>query len=194
LVQCVFLVTPTHPNRQRELNEGPHFNETFKEGPCADANTRQTVGCNRLQPCRGKASALGAVGIASELTGCDVPPEIGRNGCRGSRKDAARRIRWRIQVGLQGFLWHRQFGKFFAQDQKFLDDAPTDVPWKNFVTRLADLRCEDTHPNLSCFFLRTPECEELMQVAGALRHLARDRAMWSDQVSLNVLQNAFIGR
>ena len=192
-------MTPPAPLGDR-LATGPHaladLDRGFEDGADADGAADDPVRADGLEPGRRDAAALRAVGIASKLTGRDAPSEIGRNGCRGSRKGAARRIRWRIQVSFQGFLGHgyRQLGKFFAQDQEFLNDATPHLPWKNFVTRLADLRREDTYPNLSCFFLHTPECEELTHVAWAFRHLARDRAMWSDQVSLDILQNTFIGR
>src|SRR5207248_2978707 len=59
---------------------------------------------------------------------------------------------------------------------------------------LADLRRVQADPDLLRVGVVRPEIHELVEIAVALRLLARDRAMDGDLMPLDVLQDAIVGR
>ncbi len=63
---------------------------------------------------------------------------------------------------------------------------------KNFGQHFAHLRSENTEPDFVDFVFGAPEFDELAEVVGAVHHLRGDRAVDSDLLAGDVLDDALV--
>src|SRR5262245_15226134 len=160
----------------------------------ADAKpARQAMAAHRFQRGRGDAAAVGAVGLAAELTRRNLPLEVGGNAGRCLREHAVLgRFRW-ADIRVDEARGHPELRIFLAEMHQGGDDAFAIGGGQTLVGLLADLRRVEADPNLSRVRILGPEPDELFEIPVAPGLLPRHRAMNGDLVPLDVFENPVVG-
>ena len=100
----------------------------------------------------------------------------------------------RLRVHLDHALGHPQLRERLAQRHQRRDHSFAVLRLQAFLRDLADLRRVQAHPDLADVGIVRPDAHELLEVAVAPHLLLRHGAVHRDAVSLDVLDDAVVGR